>query len=275
MKISIELKKRLVTGLVGAAALICLITLGGWLGIFCLATGLSLGMMFEFTGITFSMPDRIEKKYVLLSITWFIAILNALAPQAEFHLLIISFLTLFIYFLLTAKRYSEIQFPHHLRELMYSVFGLIYLVFIPFYLIRIYESLHGTEWTVLFLLIVWSGDTGAYFTGKIYGERKLYPEVSPKKTVEGAAGGLAIGIVVTLVFKMIFLSSLSWLGAILLPVLVGMVAQAGDLCESLFKRAFEKKDSGSILPGHGGFLDRFDGVVFGLPVMYACIRLFG
>lgn len=275
IQMSPELKKRVLTGFTGAAALLGLIIFGGWLGIFFLTTVISLGMVFEFANITFSMQDRIEKKYVILSITWFVELVNLLAPQGEFQLIVVSFVSLFIYFLISAQRHSESQFSIHFKELMYSIFALIYLVFIPLYLSRIYESPSGTEWTVLFLLIVWASDTGAYFVGKKYGQRKLYPTISPKKTVEGSVGGLATAYLVTVIYKMVVFRTMPWLALIFLPAFVGIFAQIGDLCESFFKRAFEKKDSGWILPGHGGFLDRFDGVVFSLPVMYACIRIFG
>jgi phosphatidate cytidylyltransferase len=275
MNLSPELQKRILTGVIGGVALLGLILFAGWLGIFFLTTVVSLGMLFEFTEITLFMSDRIEKRYMLLSIGWFVALINLLAPQIEFQLLILSFMGLFIYFLLTAKRHGELNFQTHFKELMYSLFGLLYLVFMPLYLPRIYESPNGTEWTILFLLIVWAGDTGAYFVGKKYGKKKLYSQISPKKTIEGSLGGIAAGIVVTLLFKLIFFRGISWPGVVLFPILVGLVAQVGDLCESFFKRAFDKKDSGSILPGHGGFLDRFDGVVFSLPVMYACMRVLG
>jgi phosphatidate cytidylyltransferase len=128
---------------------------------------------------------------------------------------------------------------------------------------------------LLFLITVWAGDTGAYSLGSRYGKRKLYPVISPKKTVEGAIGGIGSGFVIALIYKLLLFRSLSWGGAIFIPVLIGAVSQVGDLCESFFKRAFDRKDSGSILPGHGGFLDRFDGVVFSLPIMYGCMRIFG
>jgi len=275
MEITPELKKRVITGVIGAVALIGLIVLAGGLGVFFLSTALSMGMLFEFTGITFSMPDRLEKRYVLLSIAWFIALVNLLAPQTEFQLLVVSFISLFVYYLLSAKRHPEGQFAVHFKELMYSLFALIYLVFIPLYFLKIHESTNGSLWVILFLLIVWAGDSGAYFVGKKYGKRRLYPQISPKKTLEGSAGGLGAGILVTILFKLLFFRNMPWGATVFLPVFVGTVAQVGDLCESFFKRAFDKKDSGSILPGHGGFLDRFDGVVFSLPVMYACIRIFG
>ena len=128
---------------------------------------------------------------------------------------------------------------------------------------------------MLFLFIVWAGDTGAYFAGKKFGKRKLYFAISPNKTIEGGIGGLAVSMFITLIFKLFFLQGMSWFLVFFVPLIVGITAQVGDLCESFLKRAFDKKDSGTILPGHGGFLDRFDGVVFSLPVMYACIRVLG
>jgi len=260
---------------IGASLLVGLIVWGQWIGIFFLVAALALGMVFEFTEITYGMMDRREKRYVLLSMTWFICLLNAVSPQSEFALLIISFITLFGYFLSSAKRHDKAGLDLHFRELMASAFALIYLVFMPLFLIRIYEFSNGTEWTVLFFLIVWAGDTGAYFVGKKFGKKKLYPEVSPKKTIEGSVGGLGAGIVVAFLFKWVVFHKMSWPSVVCLPVVVGLFAQMGDLCESLLKRAFDKKDSGSILPGHGGFLDRFDSVIWSAPVMYTCIRIFG
>src|SRR5689334_10642196 len=109
MQMSPELKKRILTGLTGAAALLSLIIFGGWLGIFFLVTVLSIGMVYEFANITFSMTDRVEKKYVILSITWFVELVNLLAPQGEFQLLVVSFITLLVYFLLSARRHGDTQ----------------------------------------------------------------------------------------------------------------------------------------------------------------------
>ncbi len=274
MNLTPELKKRIATGAMGAAVLLGLIAYGKWIGIFIITLAISLGMVVEFANITFSMPDRLEKKYVLLSILWFVSLTNLLIPQNEFHLFVFSFLFLFSYFLFSARRHRETQFNAHFIELIFSVFALVYVIFVPLYFLRLYEAASGVAWVILFLLIVWAGDTVAYFVGKKFGRRKLYPEISPKKTFEGALGGLAAGVVVTFGYKLFYLQSLSWVGALLLPILVGAVAQVGDLCESFLKRSFDKKDSGTLLPGHGGFLDRFDGVVFSLPIMYICMRLF-
>ena len=272
---TIELKKRILTGAFGAALLLGIIAYGGTLGILFLATLISFGMIFEFAEMTLSMSDRTEKRYLLLLLTWLVAILNFLIPHAEFSLLVFSFLSLFTYFLISAKNHGGIDQATHFKELMFAFFGLIYLGFIPTYFSRIYEVPSGSRWLMLFLFIVWAGDTGAYFAGKKFGKRKLYFAISPNKTIEGGIGGLAVSMFITLIFKLFFLQGMSWFLVFFVPLIVGITAQVGDLCESFLKRAFDKKDSGTILPGHGGFLDRFDGVVFSLPVMYACIRVLG
>jgi len=270
-----ELKKRVFTGVLGGALLLGLIIFGGRVGMAILISILSLGMIFEFTEMTFTMPDRVEKRYLLWSLTWFVELVNLLAPQVEFGLLTVTFLCLFIYFLFSAKRYSEAEFSTHFKELAFSVFAVVYLVFLPIYFMKIYELANGMQWVLVFLLINWAGDSAAYFVGTKYGRHKLYPLISPKKSVEGGWGGIGAGVGVALISKALFFHSMPWGAVFVLPVIVGAAAQLGDFCESFFKRAFFKKDSGSILPGHGGFLDRFDGVVFSLPVMYACIRVLG
>jgi phosphatidate cytidylyltransferase len=275
MNITSELKKRILTGTVGGIFLLALILIGEKFGIFLFASILSLGLVFEFTEMTYSLFDKIEKRYVLLSITWLIALCSFLMPQLDYSILIFSFMSLFAYYLMTAKRFEEAHFIIHFRELAFSIFGLIYLVFIPQYLSKIAELPQGIHWALLFLVIVWSGDTGAYFAGLKYGRRKLYPSISPKKTVEGLMGGLGTGLAMSILCRILFFRHLPIAGVVLIPIFVGIVAQLGDLCESFLKRSFQKKDSGAILPGHGGLLDRFDSVIFSLPIMYGCVKIFG
>lgn len=272
---SSELAKRIGTGIVGGGILLALIIWGGWIGIFIMTAIISLAMVYEYSDMVFTLGDKVEKKYALLCTSWFAGLTSLLAAHAEFEVMIVCFLTYFGYFLFTAGRHTGTAFTTHFQELAISLFGLIYLSFVPFFLPKIHQSPNGIEWTIVFLLVVFAGDTGAYFAGKKYGKTKLYPAISPKKTREGAIGGLAAGFVLTVIAKLSFFREMSWFAIFLMPLVVGAVAQVGDLCESLVKRAYAKKDSGSILPGHGGFLDRFDGVVFSLPVMYACVRLFG
>lgn len=128
---------------------------------------------------------------------------------------------------------------------------------------------HGSEWVLLTCSAIWLGDTGAYFVGRFAGRHKLYPKVSPKKTWEGAFGGLAASVVAGLAAHFWYLPQLGLLDAVAVTVPAGVLGQAGDLCESLLKRSYGIKDSGNLLPGHGGVLDRLDALVFAAPYVFA------
>jgi phosphatidate cytidylyltransferase len=132
----------------------------------------------------------------------------------------------------------------------------------------------GADVVALVLLIAWVGDTGAYFAGRFLGNAKLYPAVSPKKTWAGAYGGLAGSTVAVVVMKLAFLDQLTWLDVVLIAIPGAVLGQLGDLFESLLKRAVGVKDSGSLLPGHGGMLDRIDAVLFIGPYVYLYLLVF-
>lgn len=127
-------------------------------------------------------------------------------------------------------------------------------------------------------IIAWATDTGAYFTGYFLGKHKLAPEMSPKKTVEGAIGGVLLAIILTVVYGLILYGSFYTIGMIKYAI-VGcagsVLAQIGDLAASCIKRDFGKKDYGTLLPGHGGLMDRFDSVLFVAPYVLFMILYFG
>ncbi len=134
------------------------------------------------------------------------------------------------------------------------------------------DSPSGGPNLVFFLfLIIWAGDIFAYFTGRAIGRTPFFQRISPKKTVEGAMGGLAGSLLAGAIFARFFLRSLSWPALIGLCVGIAFAGQMGDLAESAFKRGAGVKDSGSILPGHGGLLDRIDSVLFGAPALWAAV----
>jgi phosphatidate cytidylyltransferase len=130
----------------------------------------------------------------------------------------------------------------------------------------------GNRWIFFPLLVVWLGDTGAYYVGQAFGRRPLAPRISPKKTVEGSLGGFFGNILAAILGKQIFLPSVPTAHLLLLSLLLGAASQIGDLAESAIKRGAGVKDSSNLLPGHGGMLDRIDGVLFAAPLMFGYLR---
>jgi phosphatidate cytidylyltransferase len=126
---------------------------------------------------------------------------------------------------------------------------------------------HGHVWLFIAVALVWSADTGAYFVGRHYGRHKLSPRISPNKTVEGLIGGIVAGVLVTVALAPLAGATLAQLPAVALLAMVAVAfSVVGDLFESLLKRHVGAKDSGDLIPGHGGVLDRIDGVIAALPV---------
>ncbi len=158
--------------------------------------------------------------------------------------------------------------PFFLNGVAKQALGLLYLPVFLSLLVLIQESESGIAWIFLLLLLTFTNDTGAYYTGRQFGRHKLCPSVSPGKTIEGAVGGLLICVTIGSLFKAIFLPALPWGWSIVFFICAGVAGPMGDLFESAMKRAANIKDSGTILPGHGGLLDRIDALLFVAPVAY-------
>ncbi|WP_216317806.1 phosphatidate cytidylyltransferase [Deinococcus aestuarii] len=162
-----------------------------------------------------------------------------------------------------------------LERVVYSMFGLLYIPWLLGYFLLLRYSPDAGDGLLYFalpLLATFAADIGGYFGGHFFGRRKLAPEVSPGKTVEGAVGGLAFSFVTVLVMTQLT-QIWSPLDALLYSILVASASQLGDLAESLLKRALKTKDSGSSLPGHGGFLDRLDSLLFAVPATYLFLNI--
>jgi len=172
-------------------------------------------------------------------------------------------------FLFAAAR-SEPKMRNALAEAAVKTTAIVYIG-VPLSLyVLLAAAPSGRLWILFFLTIIWCNDSFAYLTGKTMGRRKLCPSISPGKTIEGALGGIVSGIIAALVFN-----ALSHLGsygtAVMAAVLVGVLGIAGDLFESVMKRGAGVKDSGTIVPGHGGLLDRIDSMLFSLPAIYLLV----
>ncbi len=126
----------------------------------------------------------------------------------------------------------------------------------------------GWRWVILLFMVIWVGDSGAYFTGRALGRTKLFPVASPNKTVEGAVGGLIGAMGAAFLARALFFEALTVSDCLVLGLSGGILGPIGDLVESVFKRSAGVKDSGSFFPGHGGVLDRVDALLFAAPVFY-------
>ena len=149
-----------------------------------------------------------------------------------------------------------------------QVFGLIYIPLFLSFAILIRGADNGAVWIYLLLAAVFAGDTGAFYAGSYLGRNKLAPLVSPNKTIEGAAAGLISSVCAGFLIRCFFLLNISWQRCLIICIVIGIAGQIGDLFESMLKRSSCIKDSGNILPGHGGVLDRIDALLFAAPAAY-------
>jgi phosphatidate cytidylyltransferase len=132
----------------------------------------------------------------------------------------------------------------------------------------------GLAWVYCVLIVTWANDTCAYFAGRFLGKHKLYPAVSPNKTWEGFAGGMVGSVAGMFIARATFFPDLSPADCLLVGFIGGVFGPLGDFCESMIKRAYGVKDSGNVIPGHGGLLDRVDALLFNAPLIYAYVAYF-
>lgn len=254
---------RIATGLVLAPLVVLLLLEGpAWAVavVFIAAAGLCASEL-----AAMLLPGRVLDRAVAVAVTLGVLVALWQAPMALLEGLLVSFLV---------PALAVLARPHPLETAALRLATLwasfVYIV-LPFSFGIELAVLPDRGPILLLLAVVWAGDTGAYFVGKALGRHKLYPAVSPKKTIEGSLGGLAASVGVAVAFATLWMPSLGVVRAVLIGLVGGVAAQVGDLVESLLKRAAGVKDSGNLLPGHGGMLDRVDGVIFAFPVVFALL----
>jgi phosphatidate cytidylyltransferase len=172
-----------------------------------------------------------------------------------------------------------------------TVFGVIYVGWLFSHLIllmqmpEVLESLSyknyfgieirlGTSLAILPFALTWANDSAAFFIGRKFGRKKFFPSISPKKTWAGVIGGIFAAICSAFIYHCLYATYLSWFDCLALGTIVGIIAPTGDLVESMIKRDVKIKDASGIIPGHGGFLDRFDSLLFSAPIIYYYLRFF-
>lgn len=235
---------------------------------------ISVLTLWEFYGIVPKTNHTIFKIYTVISALIIYLILALYFHQyITFKYLVLILPILFLIALIELYRKKERPFGN----IAYAIFGIIYIS-LPFALLNylaVYNpigiKISYNPWLVMgFFILIWANDTGAYLAGRAFGKHKLFERISPKKTWEGAAGGLALTLMAAYILSRytMLLNNLHWLVIAAIIVLFGNL---GDLTESLFKRSVDIKDSGNFLPGHGGLLDRFDAVLIASPMVFTYV----
>lgn len=266
---------RLLTGFIGAPIIVAILYLSPFPGYFALAGGAMLIAAFEFFGMTH--PDDRTGRWLGTGLT--LAVFLALvvtryghvhAPIALWTFALMPVLVL----LVGLGRPKEI--PNALPRATALVFGPLYLgaTMGALAVIRTYGAWNeGAGLALVTLCTAWASDTTAYFAGRTFKGPKLYPAVSPGKTWSGALGGLAGSVLSAVIAHFTFFKTLPLVTGMLVAGAAGVLGQTGDLAESVLKRSAGVKDSGGILPGHGGILDRIDALVFAAMVVLASLEL--
>lgn len=260
--------KRVLTGLVGVPLIILIIGFGQKIGLlFLILLAISQGLM-EFYRLTFP-ESRLLEKAVAIGLGLFFP-LAAYFGEGEAMLAVVA-LAVFVLFLLFIARPENLSGTTSRMAAM--LFGNIYVSFLLSHILLLRGRPLGTQWVFFLVITVWAGDTCAYFSGTLMGKHKLYPKISPKKSVEGLLGGLAGSIVVALLFREFFLGDLAPSHTVMLAFFILILGQIGDFGESMIKRSVNVKDSSRLIPGHGGILDRLDSFLFSTPFLYYYVRV--
>lgn len=269
-----NLATRTVTGIAIVLLVIVSVLIGryAFAGLFLLVTILGL---WEF----YSLLEKIEirpNKILGVLVGSFLFTSNALialeiAPQS---ILVFNFLLIFFVFLFELYRNLENPFTN----VAFTFFGLLYVA-VPFALLNylpnpgFHEGVYQHNIVLGFFFLIWVNESGAYLVGSAIGRNRLFERVSPKKTWEGTTGGGVLCLITAWIVS-IYFKELSLINWIVIGLLVVVFSTYGDLFESMFKRSIKAKDSGRLLPGHGGILDRFDGMIMAVPFVYVYLLWF-
>lgn len=258
------MKQRIITGAVAAAFFVPIVILGGPVFniLIYLMAAVGLFELLRMKGIKlFSIAGLISLLllFVLLIPNSIADNIMQLSGHTKTEWLFVAIFLLLIYSVFVKNQFT-------FDDAAFSIMATLYVGIGFYYFIETREI--GLTYVIFALVVVWTTDSGAYFTGRKFGKRKLWPEISPNKTVEGFIGGIVWAIIAALILQWIAPFSSSYIILIGITIAASTFGQLGDLVESAIKRHYDVKDSGNILPGHGGILDRFDSLLFVIPLLH-------
>lgn len=259
------MKQRIVTGVLAAALFLPVVIFGGIpfiLVTYVLAT-IGLFELLRMKQMQIVSPEGIMSTLLVWGLLARESWLREM-QLTKLEVLLLLVLLLLVYTVTTKNRFTFDNAAFAILSALYVGFGFHYFM---------ETRLSGLHLMFYALFIIWATDTGAYFTGRALGRRKLWPEISPNKTVEGSIGGTVCALIVAGIYQLFTHSFASVPLLFVMTLVLSAVGQMGDLVESAFKRHYGVKDSGNILPGHGGILDRFDSLLFMLPVLHLFLKM--
>lgn len=268
-----NLGQRVITAIIGAAIIIAGSIVSPWLYflIFGLILGFSQMEFYRLTGLDGMLPLKSFGTFLGITIFALSFLVGIGHLDDKFYFLIFPLASL-VFFIKLYRKSDKKPFT----GVAFTFLGIFYVA-VPFSMLNIaafsiddtfhYEIIIGS------LLILWASDTGAYFAGTKFGKTKLFERVSPKKSWEGFLGGAALAFLVAYILAKNFTALAEWKWLCIATIII-IAGTYGDLIESLFKRSIEIKDSGRSLPGHGGFMDRFDGLLLSAPFIASFLKIF-
>lgn len=268
-----NLAQRAITALVGGLVVVTAIIYSDWTYFLVFAGILGFSQMefYKLSGLDGMLP--LKSFGTILGLLIFILTFMIEKEQLadEFLFLIFPLVSL-VFFIKLYKKTDKKPFT----GVAYTYLGIFYVA-VPFSLLNLavfsVDAVYHYEILLGCLLILWASDTGAYFAGTKFGKTKLFERVSPKKSWEGFLGGAFAAIAVAFLLSQQFHVIADWKWLVIAGIII-IAGTYGDLIESLFKRSIEIKDSGNGLPGHGGFMDRFDGLLLSAPFITAFLKIF-
>ncbi len=272
-------RQRWITGLIAVPLLLLVILKGGRFGfvlVMLLVSGLGqwelLAMLTPESDTARRLKAIILGSVLLLSFCTAHRLYFSLCdPSSTLFVLVLSLFILFLFYLLSYGHIPDLN-----RDLMVNTLGLLYLPFLLGHFVWLRHLPQGEWWVICLLAVTFAGDTAAFYGGRTWGRRKLFPQVSPGKTWAGAVAGGAAYLAVGVLGGSWLLPGMSLLALGWLALVLALLGMLGDLFESMLKRQAQVKDASQLLPGHGGMLDRLDSLLFAAPaVVYVRLFLFG
>ncbi|MBL0743401.1 phosphatidate cytidylyltransferase [Chryseolinea lacunae] len=266
-----NLTQRIIAGVLGSAGIITAVCLNEWTycAVFFIICLFSLLEFYKLAGLDGLVPQKTFGTFCGVAIFLLSFFIEKGDVSYRFYFLIFPIVSC-VYMIKLYKKFERKPFTN----IAFTFLGIFYVA-VPFALLNVAAFENGTyNYQIIFgcLFILWASDTGAYFAGTFFGKRKLFERISPKKSWEGFFGGALLALIfaygVSRYFETLTLTQWMIVGVI---IIVG--GTFGDLVESLLKRSIEIKDSGTAIPGHGGFLDRFDGLLISAPFIVAFLEI--